>query len=493
MIEAIQVQDFLPLYVGFALATAGSIYAGIVWFGRHLSQDARDSLTLWLWGDYDSTWSHHFCNLFDCVFGRHHWSWRCFVRSSIASVLAVVLLYILFAEILGVMGRRTLGNLSLWQAVLLGAAINIIPDYLSLFETRWLLKRFERVRSFAGQLGLLFVDALLTGAIIWFCINLFQAFRGDTALSAIEMLALFSVFSLFFYSTFLTSAWAWVYCLSTWFMRIFSRTALRNMFDVENKPVAQVALVSSALIFVAAILVTPVLKPGDSQQASRFDQLLCSVFGDTICLHVTHFTEDESQAFHALDTACAGLDGQGCYDKTVAFVGEHEFTVSALWSKACDGGYALGCNVLGWMHYSGQGQPQDYEKALPAFQLSCDGKHAQGCFNLAYLYEKGLGVVPDLAASVRLYQQACDLEQSQGCLRLGWMYQDGRGVALDLEKAASLFRAACNDDQSQGCVNLGHMYQTGSGVAQDDVQAELFFERACKMGQQMACAHSRAP
>jgi hypothetical protein len=36
---------FLAIYKGFALASAGSFYARIVWFGRHLSQDSRDTLT----------------------------------------------------------------------------------------------------------------------------------------------------------------------------------------------------------------------------------------------------------------------------------------------------------------------------------------------------------------------------------------------------------------------------------------------------------------
>ena len=78
---------------GFAFAIAGSFYAAIAFVGKHLSQDSKDTLTLWLWGEYDSTWSHHFCNMFDAVFGSRHWSWQCFWRSSLASVLAVLLLY----------------------------------------------------------------------------------------------------------------------------------------------------------------------------------------------------------------------------------------------------------------------------------------------------------------------------------------------------------------------------------------------------------------
>ena len=144
MSEASEHCNFLATYRAVAFVFASAFYAANQWFAKHhLSQESKDTLTLWLWGEYESTWSHHVCNLFDAVFGSQHLSLRCFFRSSLASVLAVLLLDVLFAEILGVMGDRALGDLALWQAIVFGSAINVIPDYISLFETRWLLRRFE--------------------------------------------------------------------------------------------------------------------------------------------------------------------------------------------------------------------------------------------------------------------------------------------------------------------------------------------------------------
>jgi hypothetical protein len=143
-------------YWAYSFALAVAFYSAVTWFGkRHLSQDAKETLTMWLWGEYESSWPEHFCNLFDSVFGAKHLSLRCFIRSALASVFSVVLLYVLFAEVLGVLDpeSRAGGEMPIGKALLLGAAINIIPDYLSLFETRWLLKRFERVNSILGQLG----------------------------------------------------------------------------------------------------------------------------------------------------------------------------------------------------------------------------------------------------------------------------------------------------------------------------------------------------
>ncbi|MEP6245200.1 MAG: hypothetical protein ABJ086_17190, partial [Lentilitoribacter sp.] len=214
MIEYIDALFSFDSYLGIALVLASASYGVTVFFGRHLNSETKENLTLWLWGEYESTWTHHFCNLFDTVFGERHLSWGCFFRSSIASIISVVLLYFLFSSILGVLGGRAVGDLDLIRAIAIGAAINILPDYVSLYETRWILKRFERVRSFSGQAGVLFVDLILSGIIIWLGISVFQYLIGGLSLTAVEVVALFSVYSVFFYSTFLTSVWAWFYCVS---------------------------------------------------------------------------------------------------------------------------------------------------------------------------------------------------------------------------------------------------------------------------------------
>jgi len=132
--------------------------------------------------------------MFDTVFGEEGFSWKRLIRSSIASLLSVLLLYILFTRVLDVLGTRTLGALDLLQVVLLGAMINIIPDYLSLMETRWLLGRFRKVTCFFGQLLLLIVDFIFTIVIIFLMISAYSWFFNDGRIpTAIELFALFSV------------------------------------------------------------------------------------------------------------------------------------------------------------------------------------------------------------------------------------------------------------------------------------------------------------
>lgn len=289
---------------GFALLIAASTYSVTVFFGKHLNSESKENLTLWLWGEYKSSWSHNFCNLFDTVFGSKHLSLTCFFRSSFASIASVAFLYFLFSSVLGLLGGRAAGDLDLIRAITIGAAINVIPDYISLYETRWLLNRFEHVHSFIGQLCVLVVDALLTGLIIWVGISAFQyVFNGQT-LSAVEVVAVFSIYSVFFYSTFLTSAWAWFYCVSTWLMRLFSQGSLNRFLDVEHRPVSSIALVVSITIFISTLTISHILNTLEQSKVSSVDDMLCELFASDICAHVARISNDEMDALEYLLRAC---------------------------------------------------------------------------------------------------------------------------------------------------------------------------------------------
>lgn len=115
-----------------------------------------------------------------------------------ASLMAVLGLWALFDPVLGVLSVRADAGLALTQALILGAAIKIIPDYLSLYETRRLLKTFEKGRHPLKQLAVLALDAVVTGAIIFIGIRIYLWASGQPALSLVEMAALFSFYAVFF-------------------------------------------------------------------------------------------------------------------------------------------------------------------------------------------------------------------------------------------------------------------------------------------------------
>lgn len=515
--------EFLAGFWSSAFAIAAGVYAATTWFGRHhLSQESKDSLTLWLWGDYESTWSHQICNFFDAVFGRRHLSWRCFLASSIASVLAVTVLYVLLAVVLDIKGDRALGELELWEAILFALAINIVADYLSLFETRWLLRRFQHVRSVFGQLGMLVADALLTAAIIWLFINAFHIAIGLPALSVIDMVGVFSVFALFFYSTFATSLWVWIYCISTWFMRLFSRTALKGILDVEKNPMAQVALVGSVLIFITSLVLTPVLRPG-----GPLDDLLCT-FSDEAGVHVARSTENLEQANRCLSKVCEGAEDETCYALAKRYLEEDESLVFEVWENGCKAGQFLSCNNLGNMQMRGYpgrpGRPgrdpdpnaaaNSFEKACPAAEDQagichlCAGavvevhngdepqqSYPNACRNLTEVGHAFAGgiimgegdVLVNWDRAGLLFCRACCGGNAEGCTVAGLRQVRTNGNDPDYRRAAQFLEAACELGEARGCSALGELHENGLGMPRNIFQAIEYYQKACDGSYQKGC------
>lgn len=92
------------LVTGFAF---GGAFLGMAWKADDgISKKLKEDLSLWLMcieseevGKSLQRWPTHFAALFDNVFGEKHLSWRCFLRSCIASVLAVVLCTAIFTQV----------------------------------------------------------------------------------------------------------------------------------------------------------------------------------------------------------------------------------------------------------------------------------------------------------------------------------------------------------------------------------------------------------
>jgi uncharacterized protein len=475
----------IPVALGVAMGS----YKIVSWFGKeHLSDKAKEELAKWLLGKYESSWSGQFCVFFDSIFGSNHLSWKCFRRSSIASFISVFVIYILLDAVLGFVdvNARAGGDISLPVALLIGILINIIPDYLSLFETRWLLQRFDRVSSFFGQLALLAVDALVTVGIIWAHIYLFQLVIGPALglpeVNLIEAVLFFSVYSIFFYSTFLTSFWAWVFCLSTWFMRMFCRTPLQRLLRNEESPARQVALVGSVLIFFS-VLATPVLV----HKLQGLDGYLCEQFPGSICPHLRRLTSDQEEKLEILKIECrANLPGDCRRIAEDTYSGSPEKSAE-LFHSACLGGSAFGCNWLGFMYAEGAGVEKDAARAAELYRQACDGGEMFGCFNLGLMYEKFGEAEEDAARAAELYRQACDGGKMVGCNNLGNMYEKGTGVEKDAARAVELYRQACDGGKMVSCGNLGLMYEKGTGVEKDAARAAELYRQACDGRGALAC------
>ena len=208
-----------------------------------------------------------FIEAFDMIFGDRHLTWRCFWRSCVASIMAVFVMTIVSVVL----------NPSSWQEflsyigasgviffILLAALIfNLVPDYISLLETRWILRRAAHA-GFKKIIMLLVLDAIVTGGI-FFCygigiltlkfwvtgvpVEVFEFFAFLVAFIIGWTVAPLGTGSIFFYSTYFTSVWFYLFVASsvaTKLLYSLGRAGNRvlALLKVEEKPFQSMGLVA---------------------------------------------------------------------------------------------------------------------------------------------------------------------------------------------------------------------------------------------------------
>ncbi len=475
--------------MAIALVVAGAVYAGLKRFeGDNLSPDKRDALSKWLKGLTVDTWTRQYGVFFDTLFGEDHFSWRCFRRSAYASLISVFLLYITFGPVLGLMQTRVDDDLSIVQLVLLGVVINIIPDYLSLLETRWVIRYLERSQGFVIQLPVMLIDLVVTAIIIWVGIGLFQWARGEDPVSLVEMVAAYSVFSVFFFSTFLTSAWAWVFALSTWMVRLFVQGQVRDYLNIDKKPLTQVGLFAAVTVFFGALAGIQFAADSTETEVSDFDHFLCDTFSAEVCPHLIRIAPDEEKQVFVKKACNAGVSEQ-CVAAVLDYFDGEEIGAIAAWREQCSQGDADACFSLGYVYDQGEGVERDERVASALYREACEASNAGACVLVGRMYRRGRGVGKDVFQAVEFANRACDMGSMPGCVDLGAMYEEGFGGHESSIRADALYRLACTSGFALGCHNLEVMYQKGRGVIQSDAQAVLLYQRACDDGHANACAN----
>jgi len=333
----------------------------------------------------------------------------------------------------------------------------------------------------------LLADLILSGAIIFAAIWLFirsSLYQGDVT-SFAEVLGAFSIFSVFFYSTFLTSIWTWGYILSTWFMRLFTATPLARWVDPKNAD-KWLVFVGSAVVLVAALGVAVPLQKG-SDGVSAADRMLCSAFPGVVCNRVAELTADEKAKLGFIMQACAGGVTEQCLQRGFNAYEVDNSQAVRLWAAACQGGDVISCTSLGSMLQYGLGVERDVERAVTLYRQGCSGGIAVGCTSLGAMYQQGLGVQRNAVRAVELYGQGCKGRNAKGCSNLGVMYSKGLGVERDVERAVTLYRQGCKGRNAVGCTNLGEMYRLGLGVGPDAARAVVLYRQGCEGGSASGC------
>ncbi len=301
-----------PGAAALSTAVAAALFFQILFLQaeRLLPPHTKALIKAWLLPDRDPVpvnLAEAFLAMFEAVFGRRHLSWLCFWRSALASTLSVVLLLTIleftlttqfgesyFQQELQYQTALARGDAAAGWRGFLGSVApilallvilpNIIGDYLSLGETRLVLRVLRRRPGLLMPLVLL--DIVLTSAIflvllmgVNFAAGVWQ---GDLRVADIpgqlmtELLGIAALILTFFMGTvdnthgaglfiaafltsFITSVWLWLVLALTPLFRLLAWTGsgmrgLGRVLNGDEAPVAALGALIAILIVLGGVV-----------------------------------------------------------------------------------------------------------------------------------------------------------------------------------------------------------------------------------------------
>ena len=220
-----------------------------------------------------TSWPMTFAIIFDRIFGERHLSLRCFNRSCVASFASVAIVTLAWGAMRPSQFTNFFheaGTISIPVMFYVTVILNLIPDYFSLLETRYVIKWMGYKPSIFRIWFFLAIDLVATAAIGLGAIlgaGIILIFPNKTIT---EILSWFLEYSLplsvpetglvslgiWFYAAFFTSVWVWLYALSGSIVKLAEYLGVginrfKVLLDIENKPLRSLGFVSIVLFTIA--------------------------------------------------------------------------------------------------------------------------------------------------------------------------------------------------------------------------------------------------
>ena len=156
--------------VALALLMGLALFYGVLKLFEKLdtlvSKDLRETIALLVLTSRPprgvDSWTQTFPAVFDSVFGIDKRSWRFLRRSCLASFSAVAVLLIAYRLL-----PRESSVFSTSDLIFFAAFVNLIPDYLSLLQSRYILGRMEQSSNHGQVLAWLAMDLVLSTIVFW--------------------------------------------------------------------------------------------------------------------------------------------------------------------------------------------------------------------------------------------------------------------------------------------------------------------------------------
>jgi hypothetical protein len=277
---------------------AGGVLAGIVWkfFERVeavLTDQTKLEIAVWLLGvkigQKVEPWHDTFSRIFDRVFGQTHFSWSCFSRSCLVSYGVAAISILTSASLVPgpFHGWTVVRNNIL--ALALGSVVgNVLPDFISLLETRFSLQFLSKRPSIILTFGVLVLDLFFTTGLAilaarlarWAMIDLRIRYsaalieqqlentalplwvKAGQRLGFHELVSFPGIFFiqnnfalLYILPAFFTSIWLWLYAGSGFILKAARRFDIgfdwfNRKLDIEKHPLQSIGLVAGTLVAV---------------------------------------------------------------------------------------------------------------------------------------------------------------------------------------------------------------------------------------------------
>ncbi|MEM9511528.1 MAG: tetratricopeptide repeat protein [Cyanobacteria bacterium P01_E01_bin.48] len=484
-IRSLWANGTMPLPVALGLTIAAMTTASFLL----LNETSKEEVAIWLQGGYAQGWAGIFTSLFDALFGKLDTRLQTLVttlwRSALASLTAVALMWWLMGGS-DLLGSRSDETLSILTVLTIALVVNVLVDYVSLQETRWLLGLLPRLPLLTHPLVLL-LDLVVTGALIWGALWTWQRIgwhAGETAVFG-EVAGGFSMLTVFFYSTFLTSVWSWAFVLSTILMRLAMVLRLDVWSSVDTRPGLWLGLLLGVF---TALLSTPIsfaFRSDPQTGLAVADRALCTVFPGPTCRRVINLTTNDAAKLAFLLEACEWGVNEQCLRSAFDRFGIDDAEAASIWLASCNEGDGNSCTALASAYHRGTGLEGNIYSAITFYERGCNAGDPIGCFQHRRLFFKAISVS---SPAVEHYLNVCRRgSQPAICYNFGFALEKGLILQRDLADAAYFYGLACDESHSNACLRLGSFLIEGKGVDEDRAHGERLHEKACELGLLDAC------
>lgn len=161
--------------------------------------------------------------------------------------------------------------------------------------------------------------------------------------------------------------------------------------------------------------------------------------------------------------------------------GEDDELIQYHMMQAQTGDVAALTNIGDLYYYGARGMPRDLGASYDHYQRAADAGNSGALAKIGSMYQKGEGVPQNYTKAVEAFNASSQLNDAKGHNGLAYMHYYGRGVPQNYSAALESFEAAALAGNSDAMYNAGLMHKEGRGTLINNSAAEKHFLSASQV------------